>query len=143
MPETNTFISCTGKITRAELAQLPTPPSTATHVPIPHAAVVEGMVDKSIHCHRQISILDAMQVEVHIHPVGEPANSDGVIGGPAALGSIRRRDTYKEGQPLTADLESFRSDQKFGPETRRASSCGEFRCSRLRQATLSSRCWRG
>src|SRR5271157_5913953 len=50
MSETSTLISCTGKISRAELAQVPTPPSTATHVPIPHAAVVEGLVDKSIHC---------------------------------------------------------------------------------------------
>src|SRR5271157_3927834 len=144
MSETSTLISCTGKISRAELAQVPTPPSTATHVPIPHAAVVEGLVDKSIHCViARFSILDAMQVEVHIHPVGEPRRLDGVIDGPAALDPIRRRDTYKEGQPLTADLESFRSDQKFGPETRRASSCGEFRLSRLRQAALSSRCWRG
>ena len=30
MSETSTLISCTGKITRAELAQIPTPPSTAT-----------------------------------------------------------------------------------------------------------------
>ena len=50
MSETSTLISCTGKISRAELAQVPTRPSTATHVPIPHAAVVEGLVDKSIHC---------------------------------------------------------------------------------------------
>jgi hypothetical protein len=44
MSETSTLISCTGTITRAELAQVPTPPSTATHVPIPHAAVVEALV---------------------------------------------------------------------------------------------------
>jgi hypothetical protein len=45
MSETSTLISCTGKITRAELAQIPTPTSTATHVPIPHIAVVEALVD--------------------------------------------------------------------------------------------------
>ena len=56
MSETSTLISCTGKITRAELAQLPTPPSTATHVPIPHAAVVEALVDTL--SNRQISIVD-------------------------------------------------------------------------------------
>jgi len=56
MSETSTLISCTGRITRAELAQIPTPPSTATHVPIPHAAVVEALV-KTL-SHRQISVLD-------------------------------------------------------------------------------------
>ena len=56
MSETSTLISCTGKITRAELAQVPTPPSTATHVPIPHAAVVEALVDTL--SHRQISVVD-------------------------------------------------------------------------------------
>jgi len=43
MSETSILISCTGKITRAELAQIPTPPSTPTHVPIPHAAVVDAL----------------------------------------------------------------------------------------------------
>src|SRR5271169_529336 len=56
MSETSTLISCTGKITRAELAQVPTPPSTATHVPIPHAAVVEALVETL--SHRQISVVD-------------------------------------------------------------------------------------
>ena len=56
MSETSTLISCAGKITRAELAQIPTPPSTATHVPIPHAAVVEALVDTL--SHRQISVVD-------------------------------------------------------------------------------------
>ena len=56
MSETSTLISCTGKVTRAELAQAPTPPSTATHVPIPHAAVVEALVDTL--SHRQISVVD-------------------------------------------------------------------------------------
>src|SRR3989475_12618401 len=45
MSETSTLIPCTGKITRAELAQIPTPPATTTHVPIPHLAVVEGLVE--------------------------------------------------------------------------------------------------
>lgn len=56
MSETSMLISCTGKITRAELAMLPTPPSTATHVPIPHAAAVETLVDTL--SHRQISVVD-------------------------------------------------------------------------------------
>ena len=56
MSETSTLISCTSKITRAELAQIPTPSSTPTHVPIPHAAVVEALVDTL--SHRQISIVE-------------------------------------------------------------------------------------
>jgi len=56
MSETSTLISCTSKITRTELAQIPTPPSTATHLPIPHAAVVEALVDTL--SHRQISIVE-------------------------------------------------------------------------------------
>src|SRR5271167_3784067 len=55
MSETSTLISCAGKITRSELAQVPTPPSTATHVPIPHAAVVEALVETL--SHRQISVV--------------------------------------------------------------------------------------
>ena len=45
MSETSTLIACNEKITRAELANVPTPPATGTHVPIPHLAVVEGLVD--------------------------------------------------------------------------------------------------
>jgi len=56
MLDTSTLISCTGKITRAELAQVPTPSATATHIPIPHAAVVEALVDTL--SHRQISAVD-------------------------------------------------------------------------------------
>ena len=56
MSETSILISCTSKITRAELAQIPTPPSTATHVPIPHATVVEALVETL--SHRQISVVD-------------------------------------------------------------------------------------
>ena len=56
MSETSTLIPCTGTITREELAQVPTPPSTPTHVPIPHAAVVEALVDTL--SHRQISVVD-------------------------------------------------------------------------------------
>jgi hypothetical protein len=56
MSETSTLISCTGKITRSELAQIPIPPSTATHVPIPHAAVVEALVDTL--SHRQTFVVD-------------------------------------------------------------------------------------
>lgn len=51
MSETSTLISCTGKITRAELAKLPTPPATETHIPIPHIAVVETLVETLVHRH--------------------------------------------------------------------------------------------
>ena len=56
MSETGTLISYTSKITRADLAHIPTPQSTATHVPIPHAAVVEALVETLNH--RQISVVD-------------------------------------------------------------------------------------
>jgi hypothetical protein len=55
MSETSTLISCTGRITRAELAKLPTPPATETHIPIPHAVVVATLVETL--SHRQISVV--------------------------------------------------------------------------------------
>jgi len=55
MSETSTLISCTGRITRAELAKLPTPPATATHIPIAHTAVVETLVETL--SHRQIGVV--------------------------------------------------------------------------------------
>ena len=55
MSEASTLTSCTGKITRAELPQAPTPPSTAIHVPIPHSAVVEALVGTL--SRRQISVV--------------------------------------------------------------------------------------
>ena len=45
MSEISKLISYSGKITRAELAQIPTPPATATHIPIPHLEVVESLVE--------------------------------------------------------------------------------------------------
>ena len=45
MSETSTLIASSGKITRADLANVLTPPATATHLPIPHLVVVEGLVD--------------------------------------------------------------------------------------------------
>lgn len=51
MSETSTLISCTGRITRAELTKLPTPSATETHLPIPHAAVVETLVETLSHRH--------------------------------------------------------------------------------------------
>jgi hypothetical protein len=45
MSETSTLIPCNGKIARAELANVPTPTATPTHVPIPHLTVVEGLVE--------------------------------------------------------------------------------------------------
>ncbi len=60
MSETSALMSCTGKITRAELANLPTPPATATHIPIPHAAVVETLVDTL--SHRHIGVVDRYEI---------------------------------------------------------------------------------
>jgi len=51
MSETSTLISCNGSITRTGLATLPTPPATETHIPIPHAAVVETLVETLRHRH--------------------------------------------------------------------------------------------
>jgi hypothetical protein len=51
MSETSTLISCAGKITRAELATLPTPPATETHIPIAHATVVETLIETLSHRH--------------------------------------------------------------------------------------------
>lgn len=51
MLETSTLISRTGKITRAGLANVPTPPATETHIPIPHALVVETLVETLCHPH--------------------------------------------------------------------------------------------
>ena len=39
------LLSQTGKLTREQLALVPTPPGTATHRPIPHAEVVGALVD--------------------------------------------------------------------------------------------------
>jgi hypothetical protein len=51
MSETSTLISSSGKITRAELAMLPTPPATETHIPISHVSVVETLVETLSHRH--------------------------------------------------------------------------------------------
>jgi hypothetical protein len=45
MSETSILIAGTGKITPAELAKLPTPPATETHIPIPHARYRELLAD--------------------------------------------------------------------------------------------------
>ena len=39
------LIASTAKLTRQELAAVPTPPSTATHRPVPHVEVVEALVE--------------------------------------------------------------------------------------------------
>jgi hypothetical protein len=39
------LLSQTGKLTREQLALVPTPPGTATHRPVPHAEVVSALVD--------------------------------------------------------------------------------------------------
>ena len=45
MSETSTLISYSGKISKAELAQIPAPPATPTHIPIPHIEVVEVLTE--------------------------------------------------------------------------------------------------
>jgi hypothetical protein len=45
MSETGTLISYNGKITREELARVPTPPGTTTHRPVPHHEIVEALVE--------------------------------------------------------------------------------------------------
>ena len=42
---TMTLCSYGNKLTRDELAQVPTPAATATHKPIPHIAVVEKLIE--------------------------------------------------------------------------------------------------
>jgi hypothetical protein len=43
--ETGTLISYEGKLTREQLALVPTPPGTATHRPVPHVEVVNALVE--------------------------------------------------------------------------------------------------
>jgi len=45
MSETSTLIAYEGKITREQLATVPTPAPTATHRPIPHHQIVEALVE--------------------------------------------------------------------------------------------------
>jgi hypothetical protein len=45
MSEIGTLLSYGGKITRKELAQVPTPAATATHRPVPHHEIVEALVE--------------------------------------------------------------------------------------------------
>jgi hypothetical protein len=45
MSENSTLISNSGKITREELAQVPTPPGTITHRPVSHHEIVEALVE--------------------------------------------------------------------------------------------------
>ena len=44
-PPSMTLVSYGGKLTRAELGQVPTPAATATHKPIPHIEVVEKLIE--------------------------------------------------------------------------------------------------
>ena len=48
MSETSTLIAYDSKITREELARVPTPPATATHQPIPHHQIVEALLESLI-----------------------------------------------------------------------------------------------
>jgi hypothetical protein len=56
MSETSMLISCTGKITRAELLIYQRRPQQQPHIPIPHAAVVETLVETL--SHRHIGVVD-------------------------------------------------------------------------------------
>jgi Domain of unknown function (DUF932) len=53
--ETSTLIACDGKISREELARVPTPAATATHQPIPHHQIVEALVESL--SFRQIGVI--------------------------------------------------------------------------------------
>ena len=75
MSETSTLISCTGRITRAELAKLPTPLATETHIPIPHAAVVETLIETS--SRRQIAVV-CEEFTVHAHNVARHVGHSGM-----------------------------------------------------------------
>ena len=55
MSETSTLIACNSKLNRSELANVPTPPATTTHIPIPHIAVVESLIETL--GHRQIGVV--------------------------------------------------------------------------------------
>jgi hypothetical protein len=44
MSDTSTLIAYDSKITRQELAHIPTPPATATHQPVPHHQIVEALL---------------------------------------------------------------------------------------------------
>jgi hypothetical protein len=41
----STLIASTAKLTRQQLALVPTPPATATHLPVPHSEVVEALIE--------------------------------------------------------------------------------------------------
>ena len=45
MSETSILLASSGKISREELAMVPTPPATATHRPVPHHVIVEALVE--------------------------------------------------------------------------------------------------
>jgi len=45
MSDTSTLLASNGKISREELALVPTPPATATHHPVPHHVIVEALVE--------------------------------------------------------------------------------------------------
>ena len=42
---TSTLLSYGGKLTREQLALVPTPPGTATHRPVPHAEVIDALIE--------------------------------------------------------------------------------------------------
>ena len=44
-----TLLSSTGKITRAELTVIPSPPATSTHRPILHHEIVQALVETLAH----------------------------------------------------------------------------------------------
>jgi hypothetical protein len=82
MSENSTLISYNGKITRAELAQVPTPPATETHQPIAHHRVVEALVESM--SFRHIGVVaeeyavskDGMRM--FAYSISKPASKDAV-----------------------------------------------------------------
>jgi hypothetical protein len=49
------LIAYDGKISREQLARVPTPPATATHQPIPHHEIIEALVESL--SFRQIAVI--------------------------------------------------------------------------------------
>jgi hypothetical protein len=45
MPETSTLIAHEGKITREQLATVPTPAPTETHRPVPHHEIADALAE--------------------------------------------------------------------------------------------------
>ena len=80
MSETSTLIACNGKITRAELANVPTPPATETHQPIAHHRVVEALVESMSFRHIGVVAVEYAVskdgMRMFGYPISKPASKD-------------------------------------------------------------------